>query len=215
MYPQQPGWGPVQQPPKQGRSAMFYVVVGVSVIVVLAAIAVSNQASEAEEQANRAEAMRAQALAVQQAQAAMTPEQRAAQQAAQLAAQRMAARAVPGVCSSYGATNANSSRTNRDLVASLITDRLQTTMRTNASASVGPSGDTLVFSVMPNCGSAIVQAISGLGGSYESSVRSLCTTNGFREIVCIQPGQTPQTIDLDHDCQCTDRYTCACPRPGP
>lgn len=214
MYPQQPGWGPVQQPPKQGRSAAFYVVVGVSVIGVLSAIAISNQANMAEEEANRAEALRAQAQAVQQAQAAMTPEQRAAQAAAQQAAQQMAARAVPGVCASYGATNANSSAGNRGSIASLITDRLQTTMGTNGSARVGPTGDTLVFSNMRDCGPTLVGAISAVAGSYEASARMLCATNGFREIVCVTAGGTQQTLDFDHQCQCTDRFSCVCPRPS-
>ncbi len=221
MYPQQPGWGPTYQAPPPNRAPVFIAIGIVSMscvaCMVVGAISSEFRADRAEQQTSAMQALQAQALAAQQAQSQMLLAQQAAQRAAQQA-ERQAEQArrrasIPRACSVFAASNPNSSATNRGLVADLIEDRLRQRMRVRATVALGARGDTIEFTGMPDCGQTLMTAISAVSDSYDASVRSLCTANGFRTVTCRAKDGARQTLDLENLCQCTDRFRCACPQP--
>jgi len=119
--------------------------------------------------------------------------------------------APPGPCSTYSATNSNSSPRSRAFEADLINGRIEDQGLRPGRAVV--EGDSLVLANMTSCDSATVQRAL-TGDSLRSFVHMLCTANGFREIRCdTATQQRVLSVDLEHGCRCVDRFTCDCPTP--
>lgn len=194
-YPQS-GWGPAP-PPRPSRAPVF-VLIGVIVTAFISCMVAGQVTRKNNEARRRAEA-------------------NAQIQAAAWARQQQAPPTVPavpmGACTRFAATNANNTPSERSLEADILDERLRNRGYRPGRVVFEPPA-SLVLTNMRRCNATIVR--NTLAGDYTlpQYISTLCTAMGVHEVRCDTPTQRgAYVLDLEHGCQCSDRWTCQCPQP--